>query len=169
MRLVTFVCLRAWTGLDGKAAGFGSTDPPRPLRRGVGSPPPTAAQTVEHPSGHTLAGGGPRGECIHACVADTACVAAYATARILVWHIMQIYSCRCGRYSVCSRICNYMPCMHAYVAAHATACVADHATAPLPMWRIVQCVHACMADYATACMLEWRVMQLHACLCGTYH
>ena len=58
MHLVSFVCLRAWTGPAGKGAGFGSTKgggvpPPPPLRRGVGvpPPPPTAPQTVEHPSG----------------------------------------------------------------------------------------------------------------------
>ena len=41
MRLVSFVCLRAWTGPDGKGAGFRSTKGgvPQPLRRGVGSPP----------------------------------------------------------------------------------------------------------------------------------
>ena len=49
MCLVSFVCLRAWTGPNGKGAGFGS--------KGGGAfgggcpPPPTAPQTVEHPSG----------------------------------------------------------------------------------------------------------------------
>ena len=53
MRLVSFVCLRAWTGPDGKGAGFGSTKapPPPPLQ------PPKLSNT---PRGHTLAGGGPR-------------------------------------------------------------------------------------------------------------
>ena len=54
MRLVSFVCLQALMGPDGKGAGFGSTKGgacPPPLRRGVGFPPPTARQTVEHPSG----------------------------------------------------------------------------------------------------------------------
>ena len=84
-------------------------------------------------------------ECIHACVANTACVGAYATARILVWQIMHM----CGRYGVCSRICDHVPCMHAYVADYATAC--------MPVWQIVQCGHACMADYAIACMPVWHI------------
>ena len=56
MRLVSFVCLRAWTGPDEKGAGFWSTKggglgSPPPLEGGGVPPPPTAPQTVEHPSG----------------------------------------------------------------------------------------------------------------------
>ena len=66
MRLVRFVCLRAWTGRGRKGAGFGSTKggvPPPPLRRGVGSPPPLQPPILSNtPRGHTLAGGGPFGD-----------------------------------------------------------------------------------------------------------
>ena len=91
------------------------------------------------------------------------------SACILVSQIMHMSSCRCGGYSGCNIICDYVPCMHACVAEYATTCVAHYATACMPVCPIVQCVHACMADCATACMPVWRVVQLHACLCGTYH
>ena len=56
MRLASFVCLRAWTGPDGKGARFGSTQGgwcPPPLWKGSPPPPPRLQppQTVEHPSG----------------------------------------------------------------------------------------------------------------------
>ena len=40
MRLVSFVCLRAWTGPDGKGAGFGSTKGGVPPPSEGGAPPP---------------------------------------------------------------------------------------------------------------------------------
>ena len=69
MRLVSFVCLRAWTGPNGKGAGFGSTKgggcPPPPLEGGGGPPPLQPPKLSNTPRGHTLAGGGPRGYCVH--------------------------------------------------------------------------------------------------------
>ena len=66
VHLVSFVCLRAWTGPAGKGAGFGSTKGGGgvhpPLRRGVGVPPPLQPPKLSNtPRGHTLAGGRPRG------------------------------------------------------------------------------------------------------------
>ena len=63
MRLFGFVCLRAWTGPDGKGAGLGSTKgvgwgPPPPSGGGGGLQPPKLSHT---PRGHTLVGARPRG------------------------------------------------------------------------------------------------------------
>ena len=118
-------------------------------------------------------------ECMHACVEDTTCVAAYATASILVWQIMHMYSCRCGRYNMCSRIWDFMPCMHACAADSAVraslhgrlcncmpACVAGYAIACMPVWHlplakqnVADCATACVADYAAACVPVWWIMQ----------
>ena len=49
------MCLRAWTGPNGKGAGFGST------KGGVAPPPPLQPPKLSNtPRSHTLAGGGPR-------------------------------------------------------------------------------------------------------------
>ena len=77
--------------------------------------------------------------CIHACVADRTCIAKYAIACILVWQIMQMYSCLFGTYNMCSGICG---CMQ----PHACLCGRD----------------------CRACMPVWRMSQLHACPCGRY-
>ena len=66
VHLVSFVCLRAWTGSAGKGAGFGSTKGggghPPPFGGGWGSPPPLQPPKLSNtPRGHTLAGGRPRG------------------------------------------------------------------------------------------------------------
>ena len=66
MHLVSFVCLRAWTGPAGKGAGFGSTKggggPPPPSEGGGGPPPPLQPPKLSNtPRGHTLAGASPRG------------------------------------------------------------------------------------------------------------
>ena len=56
VHLVSFVCLRAWTGPAGKGAGFGSTkrgDAPPPLRRWVGVPPPYSPPNCGTPLGVT--------------------------------------------------------------------------------------------------------------------
>ena len=58
VHLVSFVCLRAWTGPAGKGAGFGSTK-----GGGVGSPPPLQPPKLSNtPQGHTLASASPRGQ-----------------------------------------------------------------------------------------------------------
>ena len=77
-------------------------------------------------------------KCIRACVADAACVVECATACsrlrcrecracMPVWRILQMHACLCGKYSMCSSICEGMQprvslcggfcdCMHACVA-----------------------------------------------------
>ena len=65
MHLVSFVCLRAWTGPAGKGAGFGSTKggggvPPPPSEGGAPPPPLQPPKLSNTPRGHTLAGASPR-------------------------------------------------------------------------------------------------------------
>ena len=89
-------------------------------------------------------------ECIHACVEDTTCVAAYATASILVWQIMHMYSCRCGKYNVCSKICDDMLgrlCnrMCGRLCSCMPACVADSAVHACLCGGLCNCMHACVA------------------------
>ena len=99
-----------------------------------------------------------------ACVEDTTCAAAYATARILVWHIMHTYSRRCGRYNVCRRKCLHAclcgrlcdrrcgglcNCMHAYVA--------DSAVRACLHGKLCNCMPTCVEGYAIACMLVCHI------------
>ena len=92
MHLVSFVCLRAWTGPAGKGAGFGSTKgggrgPPPPSEGGGVPPPPTAPQTVEHPSGSHIGWRRPPWFfvvlCMRLCCVNHICVLECANSRPL--------------------------------------------------------------------------------------
>ena len=118
------------------------------------------------------------------------CVTYYANVFMPVWQIqpvckmcdymltcvaiMQMYSCLCGRYSMCSRMCDCMQ-LHACVAENAVpaclcggfcncmhACVAD-TTCVAAYGTACNRVQACVADYVIACMRVWQTMR---CMCG---
>ena len=89
-----------------------------------------------------------------------------------MWRILQMRPCVCGRYNMCTSICDHMQpraSMSSGLCDSMHACVADHA---VPAWQIMP-LHACLWGKSNLCsrLCDYKCGRYNLCsrMCGCMH